>query len=401
MKLKKALLEALDSLLANKLRSGLTMLGIVIGVASVIAMLSIGEGANTQITSEIEGIGTNVLFVSSGGDATNPEPLTMNDAEAIANLDRAPSVSGVAPTIQGNFKISIPGETSNTTVVGVTEEYFTIRNVEVSEGVLINQAHLNTKEAIVILGSTTAENLFGSVENLIGESVRINDQPFTVIGIQKEAGGIGGSDNQVLVPLTTARSRLIRKESPGELDLIYVQAASSEEVDLAIEEVANILRAQHISTLGEDDFEVISTASFLEIASSITTTMTLFLGGIAGVSLMVGGIGIMNIMMVSVIERTREIGLRKALGARNLDILVQFMIESSVMSLFGGLIGIAFGWMISVIVGVVADGYLDPVITMGSIWLAVSFSLGVGMFFGIYPASRAAKLEPVEALRSD
>jgi len=401
MKIKKALLEALDSLLANKLRSGLTMLGIVIGVASVIAMLSIGEGANTQITSEIEGIGTNVLFVSSGGDATNPEPLTMNDAEAIANLDRAPSVSGVAPTIQGNFKISIPGETSNTTVVGVTEEYFTIRNVEVSEGVLINQAHLNTKEAIVILGSTTAENLFGSVENLIGESVRINDQPFTVIGIQKEAGGIGGSDNQVLVPLTTARSRLIRKESPGELDLIYVQAASSEEVDLAIEEVANILRAQHISTLGEDDFEVISTASFLEIASSITTTMTLFLGGIAGVSLMVGGIGIMNIMMVSVIERTREIGLRKALGARNLDILVQFMIESSVMSLFGGLIGIAFGWMISVIVGVVADGYLDPVITMGSIWLAVSFSLGVGMFFGIYPASRAAKLEPVEALRSD
>jgi len=401
MKLKKALLEALDSLLANKLRSGLTMLGIIIGVASVIAMLSIGEGANTQITSEIEGIGTNVLFVSSGGDATNPEPLTMNDAEAIANLDRAPSVSGVAPTIQGNVKISIPGETSNTTVVGVTEEYFTIRNVEVSEGVLINQAHLNTKEAIVILGSTTAENLFGSVENLIGESVRINDQPFTVIGIQKEAGGIGGSDNQVLVPLTTARSRLIRKESPGELDLIYVQAASSEEVDLAIEEVANILRAQHISTLGEDDFEVISTASFLEIASSITTTMTLFLGGIAGVSLMVGGIGIMNIMMVSVIERTREIGLRKALGARNLDILVQFMIESSVMSLFGGLIGIAFGWMISVIVGVVADGYLDPVITMGSIWLAVSFSLGVGMFFGIYPASRAAKLEPVEALRSD
>ena len=203
------------------------------------------------------------------------------------------------------------------------------------------------------------------------------------------------------MPLTTARSRLIRKESPGELDLIYVQAASSEEVDLAIEEVANILRAQHISTLGEDDFEVISTASFLEIASSITTTMTLFLGGIAGVSLMVGGIGIMNIMMVSVIERTREIGLRKALGARNLDILVQFMIESSVMSLFGGLIGIAFGWMISAIVGVVADEYLEPVITMGSIWLAVSFSLGVGMFFGIYPASRAAKLEPVEALRSD
>ncbi|MCD6577506.1 MAG: ABC transporter permease [Anaerolineaceae bacterium] len=401
MKIKKALLEALDSLLANKLRSGLTMLGIIIGVASVIAMLAIGEGANTQITSEIEGIGTNVLFVSSGGDATNPEPLTMNDAEAIANSDRAPSVSGVAPTIQGNFEISIPRETSNTTVVGVTEEYFTIRNVEVSEGVLINQAHLNTKEAVVILGSTTAENLFGSVENLIGESVRINDQPFTVIGIQKEAGGIGGSDNQVLVPLTTARSRLIRKESPGELDLIYVQAASSEEVDLAIEEVANILRAQHISTLGEDDFEVISTASFLEIASSITTTMTLFLGGIAGVSLMVGGIGIMNIMMVSVIERTREIGLRKALGARNLDILVQFMIESSVMSLFGGLIGIAFGWMISAIVGVVADEYLEPVITMGSIWLAVSFSLGVGMFFGIYPASRAAKLEPVEALRSD
>ena len=401
MKIKKALLEALDSLLANKLRSGLTMLGIIIGVASVIAMLAIGEGANTQITSEIEGIGTNVLFVSSGGDATNPEPLTMNDAEAIANSDRAPSVSGVAPTIQGNFEISIPRETSNTTVVGVTEEYFKIRNVEVSEGVLINQAHLNTKEAVVILGSTTAENLFGSVENLIGESVRINDQPFTVIGIQKEAGGIGGSDNQVLVPLTTARSRLIRKESPGELDLIYVQAASSEEVDLAIEEVANILRAQHISTLGEDDFEVISTASFLEIASSITTTMTLFLGGIAGVSLMVGGIGIMNIMMVSVIERTREIGLRKALGARNLDILVQFMIESSVMSLFGGLIGIAFGWMISAIVGVVADEYLEPVITMGSIWLAVSFSLGVGMFFGIYPASRAAKLEPVEALRSD
>ncbi len=403
MNFRKVLLEAFESLAANKLRSSLTMLGIIIGVAAVIALLAIGNGADNSITSEIEAIGTNMLYIFSGGDATNPEPLTLADAEAIANSGRAPSIAGVAPILQSSFKVSIPGAATQAGVVGITASYFPILNAGVSEGILINQTHLDQQAAVVIIGTETANDLFGTTTDLIGKTVRVNGQPFTIIGIkQAQGGGKGGSnDNVVLTPLTTAQARLIRRDQPGQIDIIYAQAANSEVVEAAVEEVANILRAQHISTLGEDDFEVFSTAALLESASQIATTLTLFLGGIASVSLLVGGIGIMNIMLVSVIERTREIGLRKALGARKRDILMQFLVEALVMSLLGGLMGIVFGWAISEVVEYFASEFILPIITPDSIWLAILFSLAVGLFFGIYPANRAARLEPVEALRSE
>jgi len=402
----RALIEALESILSNKLRSGLTMLGIVIGVAAVISMLAIGTGAEDSITSQIEGIGSNVLFVNSGGDASIPEALTLKDAEAISDPLRAPSVLTVAPTLLGNVTLSVPGESTNTSIVAVTPEYFIAQSVVIEEGIQITSSHEEGQEAVVILGTDVAEELFGITSGLLEETVRIDGQPFKVIGILEEQGGtgFGSSDNQILVPLSTAQSRLLSRPTVGQVDLIYVQAINSESTESATEEVSQILRAQHISTLGVDDFEILSSQAVLETASAITDTFTLVLGGIAGISLLVGGIGIMNIMMVSVIERTREIGLRKAMGAQKKDILAQFLIESLVLSILGGLIGILVGWGIANLVGGISfgpGGEINPTVSLNSVLLATLFSASVGIFFGIYPANRAANLEPVEALRSE
>ena len=241
---------------------------------------------------------------------------------------------------------------------------------------------------------------------MLDETVRIVGQPFKAIGILEEQGGtgFGSSDNQILVPLSTAQSRLLNRPTVGQVDLIYVQAVDSESTESATDEVSQILRAQHISTLGVDDFEILSTQAVLETASAITDTFTLVLGGIAGISLLVGGIGIMNIMMVSVIERTREIGLRKAMGAQKKDILSQFLIESLVLSILGGLIGILVGWAIANLIGGFSfgpGGEINPTVSLNSVLLATLFSATVGVFFGIYPANRAANLEPVDALRSE
>lgn len=399
-------LEALDSLTANKLRSGLTALGIVIGVAAVVAMLAIGEGATNSITSQIEGIGSNLLFVNSGGESRNPEPLTISDAQAITSQLQAPSVAAVAPVLQGFVDVAIAGASTNATVVGITPIYFSVQSAEVAEGQAITEEQNDNQASVVLLGTEVADSLFGRTTNLVGESVRLNGQIFRVIGVLEEQGGtrFGSADNQVLVPLSTAQVRLLRRQANDQVDLIYVQANSSETVTSAVEEVSQILRARHLSTLGVDDFSIQNTQSILDTASSITGTLTLFLGGIAGISLLVGGIGIMNIMLVSVIERTREIGLRKAMGARRRTIQLQFLIESSLLSLGGGVTGILLGWGISSLVGGIGSiggNPLNPVVSLNSIMLAVIFSTAVGVFFGLYPASRAAKLEPVEALRSE
>jgi len=240
----------------------------------------------------------------------------------------------------------------------------------------------------------------------VGESIRIQGQPFSVIGLLKSEGGFsfGSSDDRVLIPLSTAQMRVHRRSSRGEVDLLYVQAASSEQVDAATDEVTQILRARHRSNLGQDDFEIQSTQSLQETVSSVTGTMKAFLGGIAGVSLLVGGIGIMNIMLVTVVERTREIGLRKAVGARKRDILTQFLVESSLLSLAGGVIGILVGWGIAVLVGQIASmvgSTIQPVIKAASVVLATLFSAAIGVFFGLYPARRAAGMEPVDALRTE
>jgi putative ABC transport system permease protein len=407
MSIAQAFLEALESLSGNKLRSGLTMLGIVIGVAAVIAMLAIGEGAQASITGSISGIGTNLLFVFRGSQddsVRNPKPLTMGDADALRDRFAAPSVEAVAPALQGDATITFGGEQTSPQLFGVTPEYFQVRNLNVTEGELITQEHMLGRASVVILGPEVAETLFGHADGITGETVRIEGQPFRVLGVlESKGGGAGGSeDNQVLVPFTTAQARLVRRGGSDRVDIIYVQAVSGDVVVQATDEISAILRTRHRTEVGADDFTVFSQQSLLDIFQTITGVLTTFLGGIAAISLLVGGIGIMNIMLVSVTERTREIGLRKALGARRRDILIQFLTESSLLSLIGGIIGILLGWLISFAVGQIATASgtpFTPIVGYNAVALATLFSAAVGLFFGIYPANRAASLEPVEALR--
>ncbi|MFO7586315.1 MAG: ABC transporter permease [Anaerolineales bacterium] len=407
MSLAQIIIESLESLNSNKLRSGLTILGIVIGVAAVIAMLAIGQGAQDTITGEISGIGTNLLFVFSGNNQSNVRnvrPLTMSDAEALRDPFAAPSVENVAPVLQRNgLNVSSSTEQSTATVTGVTSTYETVRNYTVSEGNFITEEHNLGRASVVLLGPELAENLFGRSEGLVGETVRLEGQPFRVIGILQSRGGgaFGSEDNVALIPLSTARARIIPR-SGERVDVVFVQATNAESVPQAAEEIAQILRTRHRTEPGLDDFTVLSQQDFLQVAASITGVFTTFLGGIAAISLLVGGIGIMNIMLVSVAERTREIGLRKALGARRRDILVQFLTESSLLSLIGGLVGILLGWLIAMAVGqfAAASGTpFDPNVSLSAVLLATVFSTAIGLFFGIYPANRAAALEPVEALR--
>ncbi len=406
MSITQVIFEALESLGANKVRSGLTILGIVIGVAAVVAMLAIGQGAQDSITGSINDIGTNILFIFSGNDQAevrNPRPLTMKDADALADPFAAPSIQAVAPVVGTQAEVSAGGEKAATSINGVVPLHQQVRNETLSEGDFIDEAQLNGRASVALIGTDTAETLFGRTSGLVGETVRIEGQPFRITGVlaSKGGGSMGSQDDRILVPLTTAQSRLMPAKG-DELDVIFIQASSAETVNQASEEAAQILRTRHRSRIGEDDFTIYSQQDFLSTAETITSVLTVFLGGIAGISLLVGGIGIMNIMLVSVTERTREIGLRKALGARKRDILIQFLAESSLLSLLGGLLGILLGWVISLVVGQIAASSntpLDPSVGLNAILLSTLFSTAVGLFFGIYPANRAAGLEPVEALR--
>ncbi|MCJ7537540.1 MAG: ABC transporter permease [Anaerolineales bacterium] len=399
-------IEASESLLANKMRSGLTVLGIIIGVAAVIAVLAIGNGTQESILGEIQGVGTNLLFVTRGGseDVSNPKPLTLSDANALADPFSASSIDGVAPVLNGRVEMKFAGENKSTSLVGVTPDYETVRNIVLSEGEFITSTDLSGRSAVVIIGTEVADALFGRKSGLVGEKVRIEGQPFRVIGVLEEKGGsaMGSEDDQILVPMTTAQTRLLQRSTPNQVDVIYVQAVDSDAVPQASLEISQILSSRHRTMIGEEDFSILSQQDFLDLASTITGVLTIFLGGIAAISLLVGGIGIMNIMMVSVVERTREIGLRKALGARRIDILSQFLIESSLLSLVGGFIGILLGWTLSMIVEQIAAGSgtpIVPIISLNAVLLAVIFSAAIGIFFGLYPANRASMLEPVEALR--
>jgi len=401
-----SLIEAVESLAANKLRSLLTILGIVIGVAAVISIVSVGRGAEKTITGSIEGIGTNLLFVFRGGseEVRNPKPLTLGDAQAMADPFLAPSVIGVAPILRGSEKVTYGGESTTTQIQGVTPDYSRVRNSNVTEGEFINESHLLEQASVALIGADVAEKLFGRTESLVGETVRIEGQPFRVIGVLEKKGGsaFANEDDQVLIPLSTAQTRLLRRTPRDRVDLILVQSITSEAVPQASEQVGEILRTRHRTEIGQDDFTILTQEDFLDTAKTITNVLTIFLGGIAGISLLVGGIGIMNIMLVSVTERTREIELREALGARRIDILVQFLTESSLLSMIGGLIGIGLGWVISYSIGEYAASKntpIEPVVGMDVVLLATLFSAAVGLFFGLYPANRAAGLEPVEALR--
>ena len=407
MTLAQAFLEALESLSGNKLRSGLTVLGIVIGVAAVIAMLAVGRGAEASITGSISGIGTNLLFVFRGGQdvsVRNERPITLGDADAIADPFAAPSVEAVAPILQSNRELSYGGERTTVEVNGVTPSYFSVQNYALTEGEFINEEHLLGRASVVLIGPEAADTLFGRHDGITGETIRIEGQPFRILGVLASKGGglFGSQDNIVAIPFSTAQARLIRRNTRDQVDLLLVQAVSGDAVLMATEEISQILRQRHRTPVGADDFTVFTQQDLLTTFQSITGVLTIFLGGVAGISLLVGGIGIMNIMLVSVTERTREIGLRKAVGARRRDIVVQFLTESSVLSLIGGMIGIMLGWLISFGLGQIAAATgteFTPVVSLDAIALAIISSTVIGLFFGIYPANRAAALEPVEALR--
>lgn len=403
------IIEAFHSILGNKLRSSLTILGIVIGVAAVIAMLSVGKGAQNSITSSINSIGSNMIFVMPGNQADevrNAKPLTMADARALEDALAAPSIAAVAPVVSTNATITFAGEKTSASVDGITVNYQLVRNQEVQLGEYINNDHVLSNASVTVIGPEIATKLFGSEAAGLDQTLRIEGQPFRVIGILTAKGGsaFGSEDNQVLIPITTARSRLVQRRNPEQLDVIFVSAVSADVVTQAQDEIKEVLRARHRINLNPDDFSIMSQEDILKTTSSITGILTIFLGGVAGISLLVGGIGIMNIMLVSVVERTREIGLRKALGARKRDILLQFLTESSILSLLGGILGIMLGWLIAFAIGQIAQASgtaFSAIVGLDSILIATIFSTVVGLFFGIYPASRAANLQPVEALRSE
>ena len=398
--------EALESLNGNKLRTGLTMLGIVIGVAAVVSMLAIGHGAESSITDTIEGFGTNLLFISTDRDVTNPESLTMADAEALEESESAPSIAAVAPVVTTSKDVSFAGNSMSTTITGLTEAYASVRNEEVETGRFITSDDVAENNTVAVIGMDIVDELFdGSTTEALSNKLRIDNNLYQVVGVLESSGGtaMGSSDTQVYVPLSTAQSRLIAKtDANNEVNMIYVSAASAEVMDQATDEITTILRARHkLTGDDEDDFSVFSQETFTEAATQITDILTIFLGGIAAISLLVGGIGIMNIMLVSVIERTKEIGLRKAVGARDRDIMMQFVVESLVIGLVGGILGVLLGWGISSLISNIAGSTLNAKMSWDAILLSVTFSITVGLVFGIYPASRAAKLEPVEALRTE
>jgi putative ABC transport system permease protein len=400
--------SALRALMANKLRSALTMLGIVIGVGAVVALLSIGTGAQAAITTQIQGIGANLITVFSGsrntftpagagGGAT--APLTYEEALQLRGL---PGVAAVSPQIQSRQMLKYQSKQTNAQTVGVMPDYAIAHPDQLDHGRFITPSDVNNKSRVAVVGSQIVTDLFGGLDP-VGKSIKINNILFQVVGVMKSqgSGGFGFSrDATVYVPLTTALARLSRQRVGGEqtVSTIEVSASSSESIPTAISAITEKLRALHkIRPGATDDFSVMSQADILSAATQVTGVLTVFLGAIAGISLVVGGIGIMNIMLVSVTERTREIGLRKAVGARKRDILYQFLVETVTLSVLGGLIGILIGWGIASLVG--ATGLITTRVSLESVVLAFGFSAAVGLFFGIYPANRAAGLKPIEALR--
>jgi putative ABC transport system permease protein len=417
MKLKDCIVTALRALSANKLRSGLTMLGILIGVAAVISVVSLGRIDQEMQREQFAALGTNLIYVlpgapsamaGFGGPMGSAQTLTLEDAEAIADPRNAPSVALVAPAIQTSAQIKAGGENMGGRVGGVTPEYQQVNNLEVAQGRFINENDYAGRVRVVVLGNQISEELFGLMSPM-GQTLRMNGQQFKVIGVLETKGGAFGiEDLMVFAPLSTVQSTLFAQQagSTGHtIHMIGVQAKSESEINSAKAEIISILRQRHhIREAEDDDFTVMSMEAVARIVDQLETIVLIILGAIAGISLVVASIGIMNIMLVSVVERTREIGLRKALGAKRSDILTQFLTESAVLGICGGIIGIALGWLVIKIASIMATGagFPFPAMMPGDvIALAVGVSLFVGLASGIYPAFRAASLDPIESLRHE
>lgn len=394
---------AFTALYANKLRSLLTMLGIIIGVGAVIAMVSIGMGVRSNIQESIASLGSNMLIVSPGslnrdgprGAAGSMQTLKYDDARAIQS--KIKNIDFVSPSVSGSYQVVNGNQNWNTSIQGVTPEYMDIKSLTVVSGSFITQDNMNRRDRVAVIGATAAENLFDG-ENPVGRNVRVNNQPFRIIGLLESKGqsSMGqDQDDVMIIPLTTAQERM--------LGITYVQSISVQVSDAMFMDqvqfdIETLLRQRHkISGGREDDFHVRNLTSLMETMNQTTAMITLLLGSVAGISLIVGGIGIMNIMMVSVTERTREIGIRKALGATFNNIMMQFLIESVVIGVIGGLIGIVAGCCLSYAIAAVGD--FTTVITWMPVLVSFTFSVGIGLLFGILPARKAARLDPIEALR--
>ena len=404
---------ALASLGSNKLRAGLTLLGIVIGVAAVISLMAIGRGVQETITSRIQTLGTNLLFVRPGGVSQggvsqgqgSAATLTLEDAYALVDPVFAPSVSAVAPELRTSGQVVAGRNNTSTRVVGVTPQYEHVRNFPVSSGEFISAGQVESNAQVAVLGAGVSEELFG-FRDPVGQKVRINGRQFQVIGVleSKGSGFLGSLDDQVLVPITTAYYRLSSQRTAQggiSVDSINVRMPDVLAMDAALQEVVTVLRLRHRIT-GDDDFTVTSQQEAIEALEETTNTFVIFLGAIAGISLLVGGIGIMNIMLVSVTERTREIGIRKAMGAKRRDILLQFVSEATLLSLGGGGFGVLLGLFLTWALNgrTLLGNQPSQTAFSGDIAvLALAVSAAIGLFFGIYPAVRAARLHPIDALR--
>ena len=397
--------EALRALRQNRLRTGLTMLGMIIGVAAVVLMLSIGQGARTKINETIAAMGSNLLLVvpgamSSGGfsfGSGSVRTLTINDAHAIAELA---SIRATAPVTSGTVQLNYAAKNWSTLITDTTPEYFEVGNWMMESGTAFTEADVRSAARVVVLGSITAQNLCGD-EDPVGKIIRVTNRPFLVVGVLMAKGqSLTGrdQDDNVFVPISTSERQITGNQFPGSIRYMLVQGASADEMDIAEIEITQLLRQRHRIPSGKDnDFTVRNLTAIADVATDAAKIMSIVLGAIASVSLLVGGIGIMNIMLVSVTERTREIGIRMAIGANQRAILTQFLLEAMMICIMGGLIGLLIGIGGAWLVSQVADMLI--VITVGMIGLAFLFSSAVGIFFGFYPARKAASLKPVDALR--
>jgi len=397
--------EALRALRQNRLRTGLTMLGMIIGVAAVVLMLSIGQGARTKINETIAAMGSNLFLVvpgatSSGGfsfGSGSVRTLTINDAYAVAEL---PSISATAPVTTGTVQLNYAAKNWSTIITGTTLNYFSVGNWKIESGAIFTESDLRSAARVVVLGSVTAKNLFGD-EDPVGKTIRITNRPFLVVGVLMAKGqSLTGrdQDDNVLIPITTSERQITGNQFPGSIRYMMVQGKSAGDMDIAEIEITQLLRQRHRIAKGkENDFTVRNLTAIADVATDAAKVMSIVLGAIASVSLLVGGIGIMNIMLVSVTERTREIGIRMAIGANQRAILTQFLLEAMMICIMGGVIGLLVGVGGAWVVSRVADMLI--VITIGMVGLAFLFSSAVGIFFGFYPAKKAASLKPVDALR--
>ena len=397
--------ETMIALSANKARSGLTILGIVIGISSVIAMLSIGQGAQQTITDRIQSIGANLVQVTPGaqrGPGTqvssgrgSAKSLTIEDSDAIMN--QISNISGVAPEATGRYQVTAKGTNTNTSVVGTVPAYTTVRNLEIDDGTFVTDANVRNGAKVAIIGPTVRDDLFGAGAYAIGQTIRIKKIEFKIIGLTKSKGasGFGSQDDMIFIPISTAQRFLTGDQY---VTTISIAASNSDSTTQVQADTTTLLLARHhITNAALADFSTMNQADIAATATSVTSILTILLGSVAGISLIVGGIGIMNMMLTTVTERTREIGLRKSIGAKPWDISRQFLFEAMALTFIGGLVGIFLGWLVAFFVTYL--NILQTQVTTFSIVLAFSVSAAIGIVFGYYPAQRAAKLNPIEALR--